>query len=76
VAAVRRVRQYFKVQMAKRSERHPFKVMSKRWGEHSFAGREKNRRLGKNRERWLNTSLPFVPLACLARLLKRLGTGS
>jgi hypothetical protein len=31
-----------------------------------FAGLEKNRRLWKNGERWLDTSLPFVDLALLA----------
>ena len=61
------------VQIAKRSELHTFKVMPKRWGvERSFAWLEKNRRLWKNCERWLNTSLQFIHLAFLALLLKRL----
>ena len=61
------------VQIAKRSELHTFKVMPKRWiVERSFAWLEKNRRLWKNCERWLNTSLQFVNLAFLAILLRRL----
>lgn len=58
------------VQIAKRSELHTFKVMPKRWiVERSFAWLDKNRRLWKNCERWLNTSLQFVHLAFLALLL-------
>ena len=61
------------VQIAKRSELHTFKVMPKRWVvERSFAWLDKNRRLWKNCERWLNTSLQFVHLAFLVLLLKRL----
>ena len=61
------------VQIAKRSELHTFKVMPKRWiVERSFAWLDKNRRLWKNCERWLNTSLQFVNLAFLALLLRRL----
>ncbi|MGE8495461.1 IS5 family transposase [Comamonas sp.] len=61
------------VQIAKRSELHTFKVMPKRWiVERSFAWLEKNRRLWKNCERLLNTSLQFVHLAFLVLLLKRL----
>lgn len=54
------------VQIAKRSELHRFKVMPKRWVvERSFAWLEKNRRLWKNCERKLNTSLQFICLAFL-----------
>ena len=61
------------VQIAKRSELHTFKVMPKRWiVERSFAWLDKNRRLWKNCERWLNTSLQFVHLAFLVLLQKRL----
>ena len=61
------------VEIAKRSELHTFKVMPKRWVvERSFAWLEKNRRLSKNHERQLNTSLQFVHLAFLALLLRRL----
>ena len=61
------------VQIAKRSELHTFKVMPERWVvERSFAWLEKNRRLWKNCERWLNTSLQFIHLAFLALLIKRL----
>lgn len=60
------------VQIAKRSELHTFKVMRERWVvERSFAWWEKNRRLWKNCERLLNTSLQFIHLAFLALLLKR-----
>lgn len=60
------------VQIAKRCEFHKFAVIPKRWVvERSFAWLEKNRRLWKNCERWLNTSLQFVHLAFLALLLRR-----
>ncbi|RRD37496.1 IS5 family transposase [Comamonadaceae bacterium OH3737_COT-264] len=60
------------VQIAKRSQLHTFKVMPKRWVvERSFAWLEKNRRLWKNCERLLNTSLQFIHLAFLALILKR-----
>ena len=60
------------VQIAKRSELHTFKVIPKRWiVERSFAWLEKNRRLWKNCERHLNTSLQFVHLAFLVLLLRR-----
>ena len=60
------------VQIAKRSELHTFKVMPERWiVERSFAWLEKNRRLWKNCERQLNTSLQFVHLAFLGVLLRR-----
>ena len=61
------------VQIAKRSELHMFKVIPKRWVvERSFAWLEKNRRLWKNCESKLNTSLQFIHLAYLSLLLKRL----
>jgi transposase len=60
------------VQIAKKSELHTFKVMPKRWiGERSFAWLDKNRRLWKNCERLLNTSLQFIHFAFLALLLRR-----
>lgn len=60
------------VQIAKRSELHKFAVIPKRWVvERSFAWLEKNRRLWKNCERKLNTSLQFVHLAFLGVLLRR-----
>ena len=59
------------VQIAKRSELHTFKVMPQRWVvERSFAWLEKNRRLWKNCERLLNTSLQFIHVAFLALLLR------
>ena len=60
------------VQIAKRSELHKFAVIPKRWVvERSFAWLDKNRRLWKNCERLINTSLQFVPLAFLALVLRR-----
>ena len=60
------------VQIAKRSELHKFAVIPKRWVvERSFAWLEKNRRLWKNCERKLNTSLQFIHLAFLGVLLRR-----
>lgn len=60
------------VQIAKRSELHTFRVMPKRWiVERSFAWLEKNRRLWKNCERKLNTSLQLIHTAFLALLLRR-----
>ena len=60
------------VQIAKRSELHKFAVIPRRWVvERSFAWLEKNRRLWKNCERKLNTSLQFVHLAFLGLLLRR-----
>lgn len=61
------------VQVAKRNELHTFKVIPKRWiVERSFAWLEKCRRLWKNCERKLNTSLHFIYFAFIALLLKRL----
>ena len=61
------------VQIAKRNELHTFAVIPKRWVvERSFAWLEKCRRLWKNCERKINSSLQFVLLAFIAILLKRL----
>ncbi len=60
------------VEVAKRNELHQFKVIPKRWVvERSFGWLEKCRRLWKNAERKLNTSLSFVHLAFLVLLLRR-----
>lgn len=60
------------VEVAKRSELHKFAVIPKRWVvERSFAWLEKSRRLWKNCERKLNSSLQFIHLAFLALLLRR-----
>ncbi len=60
------------VQIAKRSELNKFKVIPKRWiVERSFAWLEKCRRLWKNCERKINTSLQFVHLAFLRLVLAR-----
>ncbi len=61
-----------RVEVAKRSDLHRFTVIPKRWVvERSFAWLEKCRRLWKNCERHLNTSLQMVVLAFTVLLLKR-----
>ena len=61
------------VEVVKRSELHTFVVLPKRWVvERSFAWLEKCRRLWKNCERKLDTSLQMVALAFTALILKRL----
>ena len=60
------------VEVAKRSELHTFAVIPKRWVvERSFAWLEKCRRLWKNCERKLNTSLQMVVLAFIGLILRR-----
>lgn len=60
------------VQVAKRNELHTFAVLPQRWiVERSFAWLEQSRRLWKNTERQINTSLQFIHLAFLNVLLKR-----
>jgi transposase len=61
------------VEIAKRNELHTFAAIPKRWVvERSFGWLEKCRRLWKNCERKLNTSLHMAVLAFLVLLLKRL----
>jgi len=61
------------VEVAKRNELHKFAVIPKRWVvERSFGWLEKCRRLWKNCERKINTSLQMVALAFIGLLLKRL----
>ena len=61
------------VEIAKRNELHRFAVLPKRWVvERSFYWLEKNRRLWKNCERKLSTSLQMVVLAFLGVLSRRL----
>ena len=60
------------VEVVKRNELHTFKVIPKRWVvERSFAWLEKCRRLWKNCERKLSTSLAMVQLAFVRLLVKR-----
>ena len=60
------------VEVAKRNELHKFAVLPKRWVvERSFSWLEKCRRLWKNCERKLNTSLQMVVLAFVALIVKR-----
>ncbi len=62
-----------RVEVAKRSELHRFKVIPKRWiVERTFGWFEKCRRLWKNCERKLHTSFQMLNLASLAILMKRL----
>ena len=61
------------VEVVKRNELHTFVVLPKRWVvERSFAWLGKCRRLWKNCERKLNTSLQMVVLAFTVLILKRL----
>ena len=61
------------VEVVKRSELHTFVVLPKRWVvERSFAWLAKCRRLWKNCERKLNTSLQMVVLAFATLILRRL----
>jgi transposase len=61
------------VEVAKRNELHKFVVISKRWVvERSFSWLEKCRRLWKNCERKMNTSLQMVVLAFIGLLLRRI----
>ena len=61
------------VEVVKRNEAHTFVVLPKRWVvERSFAWLEKCRRLWKNCEGKLNTSLQMVVLAFAVLILKRL----
>ena len=60
------------VEVVKRNELHTFAVLPKRWiVERSLGWLDKCRRLWKNCERKLNTSLQMIHLAFLAILLRR-----
>jgi transposase len=60
------------VEIAKRNELHTFVVLPKRWVvERSFSWLEKSRKLWKNCERLMNTSLHMIVLAFLILLLKK-----
>lgn len=62
------------VEIAKRSELHKFAVIPKRWiVERSFGWLDKCRRLWKNCERLLATTLSMVVLAFVSVLLRRRG---
>lgn len=62
-----------KVEIAKRNQLHTFKVIPKRWVvERSFAWLEKCRRLWKNCERLITSSVGMVQVAFIRILLKRL----
>lgn len=61
------------VEVAKRSDLHTFVVIPKRWVvERSFSWLEKCRRLWKNCERLISSSLAMMQLAFIRMLLKRL----
>ena len=60
------------VEIAKRSELHKFVVLPKRWiVERSFGWLDKCRRLWKNCERLIETTLNMVKLAFVSLLLRR-----
>lgn len=60
-------------EIAKRNELHTFKVIPQRWVvERSFSWLEKCRRLWKNCERKLNSSLQMIVLCFVRLLLKRI----
>ncbi len=60
------------VQVVQRNQLHTFVVLPQRWVvERSFGWLEKCRRLWKNCERKLNTSLQLIHLAFLVLILRR-----
>lgn len=60
------------VEVVKRNELHQFSVLPKRWiVERSFGWLEKSRRLWKNCERKLHTSLEMTVVAFISVLLRR-----
>jgi transposase len=60
------------VEIAKRSELHKFVVMPKRWiVERTFGWLDKCRRLWKNCERLIETTLSMVKLAFVSLLMRR-----
>jgi len=60
------------VEVVKRNELHQFVVLPKRWiVERSFGWLEKYRRLWKNCERKLSTSLQMTVLAFISILIRR-----
>lgn len=62
-----------KVEVAKRNELHTFAVIPKRWVvERTISWLEKCRRLWKNCERKLSSSLAMIRLAFISLLLRRL----
>jgi transposase len=61
------------VKVVKRNELHKFEVLPKRWiVERSFAWLEKCRRLWKNCEKKIQTSMQMINVAFIALLLRRL----
>jgi transposase len=61
------------VEVVKRSKLHTFEVIPRRWVvERSFSWLDKCRRLWKNCERYLETSLQMMVLAFAVLLVKRL----
>jgi len=63
---------HVEVEVVKRNELHTFAVLPKRWiVERTFAWLEKYRRLWKNCERKIHTSLQMTILAFISIILKR-----
>lgn len=72
IEKVKRLIEKAQVEIVKRNELHSFVVIPKRWVvERSFAWLEKYRRLWKNCERKLHTTLQMITLAFISILLKR-----
>ena len=63
----------WKIEIVKRSDRHRFVVLPKRWiVERTFAWISRNRRLARDFERYATTVAAFVRLAMIRIMLKRL----
>jgi transposase len=63
----------WKIEIVKRSDRHRFIVLPKRWiVERTFAWISRNRRLARDFERYARTVAAFVRLAMIRLMLKRL----
>jgi transposase len=63
----------WQIEIVKRTERHKFVVMPKRWiVERTFAWISRNRRLARDFERYASTVVAFVRLAMIRIMLRRL----
>jgi transposase len=63
----------WKIEIVKRSDVHRFVILPKRWiVERTFAWISRNRRLGRDFERYATTVAAFVRLAMIRLMLKRL----
>jgi len=63
----------WKMEIVKRSDRHRFVVLPKRWiVERTFAWISRNRRLARDFERYARTVVAFIRLEMIRLMLKRL----